>query len=175
MSTSTNTPKAPKEPTAPIPGMPPALDVAGLPPVDVEAAAERRHAAVEQAVNTAYDHVVALHLCEPPATAPAWATNPGQLTNEAMAQVALTEQRAHTNGYYTGFVDAVQAAWPLARAAGYAEGQRDLARALAASHRAFLDEVNRALAASVDPTPRESIMERAVRERARLREAGVAA
>jgi len=169
VSTSTSTP------TAPIPGMPPALDVAGLPPVDVEQAAERRYAAVEQAVTEAYERAIARLLCEPPATPPAWAANPGQLTNEAMVQVALTEQRAHTNGYYTGFVDAVQATWQLAQAAGYAQGQRDLARALAAAHRAFLDEVNRALAASVDPTPREPIMERAARNRARLREAGVAA
>ncbi|WP_092607740.1 hypothetical protein [Actinomyces ruminicola] len=142
---------------------------------ELEAATERRFRAVKRAVTAIYERATARFRCEPPATPPAWAAHPERLSSEAMEQIVLTEQRAHANGYYAGFVDAVRLIWRLARALGYAEGQRKLARDLAAANRAFLTEHARALAAAVDPTPRESTMERAARNRARLRKAGVIA
>ncbi|WP_092538234.1 hypothetical protein [Actinomyces ruminicola] len=142
---------------------------------ELEAATERRFRAVKRAVIAIYERTIARFRCEPPATPPAWAVHPERLSSEAMEQIALTEQRAHANGYYAGFVDAVRLIWRLARALGFAEGQWDLARDLAAGNRAFLTEHARALAAAVDPTPRPDVVTWAARNRARLREAGVIA
>lgn len=155
--------------------LPPRIDPAGMDLRELEAATERRFQAVESIVDDAERRGLARVLCFRPVPAPAWATHPERLSSEAMEQIALTEQRAGDASFADGFATAARLYGRLGVAVGYAEGQRDLARGLAAGNRAFLTEHARALAKAVDPAPRPDIVSWAARNRARLREAGVIA
>jgi len=107
--------------------------------------------------------------------------HPEALTAEAMEQVDLAVAAGERTGYLNAFENVSRDLFPLVRAAGYAEGQKDLVVAQAEGHRWWQEEMDRQLVASLSrgvPYPelceRWGEPDRAERARQALRKRGIA-
>ena len=108
-------------------------------------------------------------------------THPESLSAEAMEQVDRAVAAGERAGYLNAFEDVARDLFPLVRAAGYAEGQKDLVVAQAEAHRRWREETDRQLVASLSrglPYPelceRWGEPDRAERARQALQERGIA-
>lgn len=108
-------------------------------------------------------------------------THPEALTAEAMEQMDLAVAAGERTGYLNAFEDVTRDLFPLVRAAGYAEGQKDLVVAQAEAHRRWQEETDRQLVTSLSkgvPYPelceRRGEPDRAERARQALHERGIA-
>lgn len=150
-------------------------------PSDLVTHARARHLEATATMNRAWLDALEAAQDHAASPLPRAMLHPEALTAEAMEQVDLAVAAGERTGYLNAFENVSRDLFPLVRAAGYAEGQKDLVVAQAEGHRWWQEEMDRQLVASLSrgvPYPelceRWGEPDRAERARQALRERGIA-